>query len=87
MGAPAHSDLVHNQMFICKLSVRDLRQAQEASENFKEAPPLNFSTLKHDHQVLILYKDFFVFQKSVKQVLKLCFYLATPTSSLSMPGL
>ena len=33
--------------------------------------------------ILILYT--FFFQKSVQKVLKLCFYVATPTCSLSMP--
>ena len=53
----------------------------------KEALPWFLSTLKHDHEVLILNKEEESFQKSVQNVLKWCFYVATPTCSLSIPGL
>ena len=49
--------------------------------SFKDGVPWFQPPLKYDHQVIWLYyvEDFF--QKSVQKVLKLCFYVATPTSS------
>ena len=53
-------------------------------KNVKDGVPRFFSTLKHVHQVLLLYMEKEFFQKSVQYSLKWWFYVDTPTSSLSM---
>ena len=64
-----------------------IRALEGSQQSLKEALPWFLSTLKHDHEVLILNKEEDLFQKSVQNVLKWCFYVATPTCSLSIPGL